>query len=285
MDADTLERNTGHSARAALRPPVRSRAVRLWGQILTLPPTACQPPSAQALDRADPRRPHKQRSRGAGTVSGWCGCAGGGPSSALHASCGPSAAVARASSPLPSRPSSRRYHLAQRRSGPAADWFQAAVRDIVKQADTQAPFLQAVHLPPGGGSPRLQTFGVQEAVVGAPEVGAGAGAGALGSGWGLAGCWLLGMVMPHQRRPILALVTNPRSRPPPPPARPPCSCGKALLSTWASPRQMSSFWCSVCRPPRPPARLRAPSTPQRPTSSSSSSRAARRAALAAHAAA
>jgi hypothetical protein len=40
----------------------------------------------------------------------------------------------------------------------------------VKQADVQAPFLQAVHLPPAGGSPRLQTFGVQEAVVGAPEL-------------------------------------------------------------------------------------------------------------------
>ena len=66
-----------------------------------------------------------------------------------------------------------RYHLAQRRGGVAADWFQTAVRDIVKQADGQAPFLQAVHLPPGGGSPRLRTFGVQEAVVGAPEVRAG----------------------------------------------------------------------------------------------------------------
>ena len=223
MDADTLERNPGHSAGAALRPPVRSRAVRLLRQILTLLPTACQPPSAQALDRADPRRPHKQCSRRAGTVSGWRGCAGGGPFSALHGSCCVylPAGDQHSSSLLPSRCSSRRYHLAQRRSGPAADWFQAAVRDIVKQADTQAPFLQAVHLPPGGGSPRLQTFGVQEAVVGVPEVGAGAGAGAAAGQW-LGFGWLLDAWNGSCRISAahLAQVTPAPARRLPPPALP-----------------------------------------------------------------
>lgn len=44
------------------------------------------------------------------------------------------------------------------------------MRDIVKQVDTQAPFLQTVQLGNGGAPPTLETHGVVESVVAAPEV-------------------------------------------------------------------------------------------------------------------
>lgn len=69
------------------------------------------------------------------------------------------------------------YQWAQRHSGTTAEWFQQAVRDIVKHVEGgQAPFLQTVRLEgssssgSGGGPPAFNTFGVQESVVAAPEV-------------------------------------------------------------------------------------------------------------------
>ncbi len=64
------------------------------------------------------------------------------------------------------------YQFAQRHAGTAAPWFQAAVRDIVKQVD-QAPFLQTVQLDgdaSGERSPRFSTFNVHDSVVSVPEV-------------------------------------------------------------------------------------------------------------------
>lgn len=40
----------------------------------------------------------------------------------------------------------------------------------MKQVDTQAPFLETVQLGSGGAPPRLETHGVVESVVAAPEV-------------------------------------------------------------------------------------------------------------------
>lgn len=60
------------------------------------------------------------------------------------------------------------YQFAQRRAGATAEWFQQAVRDIVKHVEREEPFLQTVQL--GAGAPRLATYGVHESVVAAPEV-------------------------------------------------------------------------------------------------------------------
>ncbi len=60
------------------------------------------------------------------------------------------------------------YHFPQQRSGPAADWFQLAVRDIVKHVDT-VPFLQLVQL--GDVTPKFTNLAVPPSVVPVPEVG------------------------------------------------------------------------------------------------------------------
>ncbi len=62
------------------------------------------------------------------------------------------------------------YSFNLRRGGTSAEWFQTAVRDIVKQVDTQAPFLQTVQLGSGGAPPTLETHAVVDSVVAAPEV-------------------------------------------------------------------------------------------------------------------
>ena len=49
-----------------------------------------------------------------------------------------------------------------------ADWFQQAVRDIVKRLD-ETPFLQLVQFPQGR-QPRFSTVTVDRDVVAAPEV-------------------------------------------------------------------------------------------------------------------
>ena len=54
-----------------------------------------------------------------------------------------------------------------RREGMAADWFQGAVRDVVRRLD-DSPFLQLVSL--GGGRQASASYPVDDAVVAAPEV-------------------------------------------------------------------------------------------------------------------
>ena len=61
------------------------------------------------------------------------------------------------------------YQFAQRRAGATAEWFQAAVRDIVRHVDA-SPFLQTVQLGGGTAPPRFNTYGVHDSVVAAPEV-------------------------------------------------------------------------------------------------------------------
>ncbi|PSC76707.1 hypothetical protein C2E20_0254 [Micractinium conductrix] len=61
------------------------------------------------------------------------------------------------------------YHFSQRRAGTAAEWFQAAVREVVRQVETEAPFLQTVQLRVDG-APQLETHSVAESVVAAPEL-------------------------------------------------------------------------------------------------------------------
>ncbi|KAL4431150.1 hypothetical protein ABPG75_006406 [Micractinium tetrahymenae] len=82
------------------------------------------------------------------------------------------AAAGAATSPAPASPRGlATYNFNQRRSGTSAEWFQTAVREIVKQVDTQAPFLQTVQLGSGGGAaPKLEMFGVAESVVAVPEL-------------------------------------------------------------------------------------------------------------------
>ncbi|GAB4822753.1 hypothetical protein N2152v2_009799 [Parachlorella kessleri] len=59
------------------------------------------------------------------------------------------------------------YHFPQQHSGPAADWFQLAVRDIVKHVDA-VPFLQLVQL--GGVTPKFTNLAVPPSVVPVPEL-------------------------------------------------------------------------------------------------------------------
>jgi hypothetical protein len=61
------------------------------------------------------------------------------------------------------------YHFAQRHAGTTSEWFQAAVRDIVKHVD-EAPMLQTVQLGVGGAEPRCSTYSVHPSVVAVPEV-------------------------------------------------------------------------------------------------------------------
>jgi len=61
--------------------------------------------------------------------------------------------------------------LSRGQAGTSAEWFQQAVREIVRQVDTQTPFLQTVQLGSGGSPAKLATYGVQDSVVAAPEVG------------------------------------------------------------------------------------------------------------------
>lgn len=62
------------------------------------------------------------------------------------------------------------YQLPHRGDGTTSEWFQAAVRDIVKHVE-EAPMLQTVQLGGGGASPRCATYSVHESVVAVPEVG------------------------------------------------------------------------------------------------------------------
>lgn len=59
------------------------------------------------------------------------------------------------------------YRLGRQPS--SADWFQAAVRDIVKRVD-RTPFLQLVQLGSGATLPRFLTVPVADSVVPVPEV-------------------------------------------------------------------------------------------------------------------
>lgn len=61
------------------------------------------------------------------------------------------------------------YHFAQRHAGTTSEWFQAAVRDIVKHVD-EAPMLQTVQLGVGGAEPRCSTYSVHPSVVAVPEL-------------------------------------------------------------------------------------------------------------------
>lgn len=72
------------------------------------------------------------------------------------------------------------YRLGRQPS--SADWFQAAVRDIVKRVD-RTPFLQLVQLGSGATLPRFLTVPVADSVVPVPEV----------SRWGARGRVVVGL--------------------------------------------------------------------------------------------
>ena len=113
------------------------------------------------------------------------------------------------------------YHFSQRRAGTAAEWFQAAVREVVRQVETEAPFLQTVQLRVDG-APQLETHSVAESVVAAPEVRA-CGRGLLACAWRVDGTCGATAHPPVPSPAPPPVQTRPPTHPPPPtpPSTPP----------------------------------------------------------------
>ena len=118
------------------------------------------------------------------------------------------------------------YQFAQRRAGATAEWFQAAVRDIVRHVDA-SPFLQTVQLGGGTAPPRFNTYGVHDSVVAAPEVRPLVCCGAV---WWAAAGPLAGLLWQQQQRaPLPATPLCPPFSPSLPPCLPlPLSCSAAV---------------------------------------------------------